>query len=262
MTIIYILILLFIILITISYIKIDINRIEITDKKIDKDFKILQLSDLHNRNIKKRLEKILNKEKPDIIILSGDMINERLKETKNFMDIIPLLEQYDTYYTFGNHEEELSEKEYRIYSEIINDTKLKILNNKGINISNNIYLYGLNIDVKYFLRFKNIKLQSKEIKDYLENLNNKNYNILIAHNPLFGELYSDYNVDLTLSGHVHGGLIRGLLSPEFKLFPKYYQNTYDIKNMKMIVSRGLGFSKKIPFRLFNPGEIIIINLKK
>ena len=70
-----------------------------------------------------------------------------------------------------------------------------------------------------------------------------------------------------LSGHVHGGLIRlpllgPVLSPDYTFFPKYSQGIYKKNNTQMIVSRGLGFSRRLPFRIFNNGEVVIINLNK
>ena len=90
---------------------------------------------------------------------------------------------------------------------------------------------------------------------------------MIAHNPLEFSSYVDSNVDLVLSGHVHGGLARipligGILSPDYTFFPKYDSGMYIKKRTRMIVSRGIGYSKRIPFRIFNPGEIVIISLMK
>lgn len=98
----------------------------------------------------------------------------------------------------------------------------------------------------------------------LNKCNEKEYNILLAHNPLYFDIYAKHNVDLTLSGHVHGGMIRlpfigGVLSPERKFFPKYNSGIYSINNKKLIVSRGMGHSKP-GIRIFNMPEIVSITL--
>ena len=67
--------------------KLDISRYEIKDKKIDKNLKIVFLSDLHNTNIIKGVVEIINKEKPDFIVMGGDMVNESLSEIDNFIDL-------------------------------------------------------------------------------------------------------------------------------------------------------------------------------
>ena len=105
------------------------------------------------------------------------------------------------------------------------------------------------------------------INDRIGSINKNNYNILVAHNPTDADAYENYGFDLVLSGHIHGGIIilpklGGVFSPEYRFFPKYYRGLYTLKKMKLIVSRGLGFSKRLPFRMFNPAEVVIINLMK
>ncbi len=88
------------------------------------------------------------------------------------------------------------------------------------------------------------------------------YKLLLSHHP---EYYPDYirsmSVDLTLSGHAHGGqwrfLGRGVFAPGQGLFPKYTSGIYD---GRLIVSRGLANNAFVP-RLFNPCELIFINMK-
>ena len=98
------------------------------------------------------------------------------------------------------------------------------------------------------------------------NVNNEDFNILLSHSPFDFEVFAKWGADLTLSGHVHGGLIRlpfigGLISPERGLFPKYSEGEYSIDDSKMIVSRGLGGSSGINLRIFNNPEICVVTLK-
>ena len=257
----------FIILIIYSCNKIDITRYEIKDKKIDKNLKIMHLSDLHDRNITKRLEKIIQNENPDLIILSGDMINEYKGQQNNFYKLINILEKYETYYTYGNHEENMKKNIRTKYDEKINKSKINIINNTSTQISKNIDLYGLDLDITYFEGWRKKKLTKEYIQEKIGEMDENKYNILIAHNPLMAYAYKETNADLVLTGHVHGGIIivpfiGGLLSPEYKFFPKYYDKIHKIKNMTMVVSRGLGFSARVPLRMFNPAEVVIINLTK
>ncbi len=263
MIIILILIIILFLLILDNYINLDVTKYNIKNNKIDKNLKIMFLSDLHNRNILKRLLKIINNEKPDIIIFGGDMVNEYIKETKNFLDLIDNLNNKNIYYTFGNHE--LVMDDFNKYKKIIDNKNINVLNNKNTKLSKNINLYGFISDIKYYNRKEKIKLTKNYILNKIGKLDKNKFNILIAHNPLEFETYKDLDVDLVLTGHVHGGIIYipvlgGLLSPEFKFFPKYYKGIYEKNNTKMIVSRGIGFSECIPFRILNRGQIIIINL--
>ena len=259
------LVIIFIILVIHSYIKLDITRYEIKDKKIDKNLKIMLLSDLHNRDIKTKIDKALKQEKPDMIILSGDMINEFEGDQENFMKLVPSLEKYKTYYTFGNHEEACIKDLKTNYKKRLEKTKLIILNDDKTKITNNIMLYGLDVDISFFEGMRKKKLDNKYIEERLGKLNKEKYNIGVAHNPLMAYAYENYGFDLVFSGHVHGGLVKlpflgGILSPEYKFFPKYYEGIYELNKTKMVVSRGLGFCKRLPLRILNPGEIVIINL--
>ena len=90
------------------------------------------------------------------------------------------------------------------------------------------------------------------------------YNILIGHNPDLLPSYSKWGADLVLSGHVHGGMIatprgRGLISPRFVLFPRYYRGLYEMGKTKMILSGGLG-NHSVHVRLFNRAELLVIRL--
>ncbi len=255
----------FILLVIHSYFVINVSRYEVKDNKIDKNIKMVLLSDLHNRDLKDKLEKIINNEKPDMIVLSGDMINEFYGDQENFFKLIPVLEKYKTYYTFGNHEEACIKDLKNDYKKRLSKTKLILLNDDSVSLSKNINLYGLDVDISFFEGLRNKKLDNKYIESRLGKLDKKKYNIAIAHNPLMAYAYTKYGFDLVFSGHVHGGLVRlpllgGILSPEYKLFPKYYEGMYDVDGMKMIVSRGLGFCKRLPIRVLNPGEVVVINI--
>lgn len=262
-----ILLCIFIILAIVSHFSIDVTNYKIKDKKIDKDMKVILLSDLHNRNLNDKLIKIIKNEKPDLIIMSGDMINERLKYTHNFIKLCDKLQKYNIYYTYGNHEEYLRDLDRIEYDEIISTKNIIVLNDKSISLTKNIKLYGIKLESEYYDIFNRKEVNKEEINDRLGLINEDKYNILIAHNPLDAKEYSKYGFDLTLSGHVHGGLIilpfiGPVLAPEFKFFPKYSRGIYEINKMKLLVSRGLGYSRKIPVRVLNNPEVVVINLMK
>ena len=247
--------------------KYEISKYEIKSKKIDKDLKILFLSDLHNKNFKNELIKILDSENPNFIVLGGDMINESLKETKNFIDLFSCLNNYEVYYIYGNHEEELSLDDYNKYKELIENSNVKLLKNDDINLTDNIKLIGLVSEKDKYQNFKLQCIDKNYIEGKIKKVDNEKFNILVSHNPLEFNSYVDYNCDLVLSGHIHGGVIRlpfigPLFSPNVTLFPKYSQGMYKKNNTSMIVSRGIGNSKRLPIRINNKPEIVIIKLIK
>ena len=88
----------------------------------------------------------------------------------------------------------------------------------------------------------------------------------LAHNPEYFDAYAGWGADLTVSGHVHGGIMRfpfvgGIISPRLFTFPRSYGGEYDRDGHKLIVSCGLG-THTIHVRVFNPGELSVIDVKK
>ena len=98
------------------------------------------------------------------------------------------------------------------------------------------------------------------------NADERFYTVLLAHNPEYFSSYAEWGADLTLSGHVHGGVARvpiwgkGVISPGLKLFPKYDGGIFRKGQAVMVLSRGLGMHT-IPIRLFHPGELWVVEFK-
>lgn len=255
---------------------IKVSHYEIKSDKIPKEFdkfKIIHLSDLHNYGFKsyyiKLIQKI-NNENPSIIVMTGDMVNKYDRDFEKFLKLAEVLsKKYDIYYIVGNHEKRLRKDDLSLLIKKLHELGIKVLGDEKITIMRekaSINIYGLDIPLSYY-KIKNRSSNIYEVVNaVLNNCSEKEYNILLAHNPLYFEEYIKHNVDLILSGHVHGGMIRlpfigALLSPERKFFPKYSSGVYAINNKKLIVSRGLGHSKP-GIRLFNMPEILSITLLK
>lgn len=258
---------------------------EIKNKKIPKEFnnfKIVQVSDLHNKTFGKNNEKLLKKiheEEPDIVVITGDLVEgdkNNFHVSLNFLD--ELTKSYEVYHIIGNHEQKSLikkyKKEYELYFKelskkpIINLENDKVIVNKD---NSSINIFGLIIPLEkypYFLKnFKNRKegLDKDFIKNSLGEIDKNEYNVMLAHTPFFFEDYSDYGADLVLSGHVHGGIIRlpvlgGVLSPNREFFPKYDFGNYKKDDTTMILSKGLGGSKVL-IRFNCRPEIVSITLR-
>ena len=245
-----------------SHFKIDITFYNIKNKKIDKNIKMIFLSDLHNRNFSDKLIKIINDQKPDIVLYGGDMVNENLDETKHFIELLDK-NKIKSYYIYGNHEYSL-EDSIDEYTNIVKD-KTILVNNDKVKLSNNIIMYGLYSELERYLRFKKLGLDKEYIENKLGKIDKSRFNLLVAHNPLEFDSYVDAGYDLVLSGHVHGGLVEipfigALFSPDYTFFPKYHRDSYKKGDTTMIVSRGIGYSKRLHFRINNPPEVVVINL--
>jgi len=259
---------------------------EVESIKIPKSFnrfKIVQISDLHNRNFgidnNILLDKI-NYLKPDIVCITGDLIDGANKDFSIALKLIDeLSKKYKVYHIIGNHEQKVMTNKYKeLYKQYFKQLKCKnIINleNEKVKIErdgSSINLYGLVVPFKYYTYLFNKSYENKKLnfnKDDVEKslgkINPEEYNILLAHTPFFFEGYSSWGVDLVLAGHVHGGIIRlpikgGLLSPNREFFPKYDLGEYKIDKSTMILSKGLGASKILRRINCNP-EIVEIILK-
>lgn len=249
--------------ITVNNTRIGITKYYIYSDKIKEDVVITQVSDLHNTDFgakQKILIKKIKETKPDIIAVTGDIIDS------NNMNIIPawdfIYKANDIapiYYVTGNHEAWIGSK-YDNLKDKISISNVTVLDGKVINTKiNNNELTILGIDDP---SFENVDKQLDKL-EYTD----ENFILLLAHRPeLFGH-YQNRNIDLVLTGHAHGGQFRipsvgGVIAPNQGLFPKYTEGIFksDVDNTKMIVSRGLGNSV-IPIRINNNPELVVVVLK-
>lgn len=262
-----------------------VQKNEIVSNKIDSNFdgyKILQLSDLHSREFGENNIKLINKIykiDPDIIVCTGDMMNSTEDDGHVFINLVKKISKdYPVYYIDGNHEQLVEYNNVGVYDEFISslkDLNVKVVKNTKIKLqkgSSYINMYGLNVDLVYYstksaLKESNIEYTEDNFSKTInkETFENNKYNILLTHNPIYFEVYEKSGVDLILSGHVHGGIIRipfkgGLLSPDQEWFPEYYHGLYTINDTNMIVSAGLG-NDTVNFRIFNPFEMNLITLR-
>lgn len=254
-----------------SYINIDVSHYKIKSDKLNQtynNYKIMLLTDLHNRDITEKLVKIVNEENPNIIVMSGDMINEKIDGFDNFFNLCKELKDKTVYYVFGNHEENMSdEKQNEFIEKIKEKTNVILLNNDKVELDDSFTIYGFSHQVKYYLASTKEKIDLNYIEERIGKIDINKFNLLISHDPLLYNLYSEYGFDMVLSGHLHGGIINipfvgGLLSPDFTFFPKYYKGVNKIGDTNLVISRGLGYGYKIPIRVFNRAEVVIINLMK
>ena len=124
-------------------------------------------------------------------------------------------------------------------------------------------IYGYVPDWKYYGHGRTPQMPVQEMKETLGEPAENAYRILLAHHPAYFETYAAWGADLTLAGHLHGGMVRipgmgGVISPGWTLFPKYDHGIYHIEEKRMIVSAGLA-SHTIKLRINNPPELVVID---
>lgn len=239
--------------------------------------KIAMLSDLHNcfSNESKKILDMIKREKPDFIVLAGDMIlshTDQLENNKKTAALINnLCELAPVYFGMGNHETAVSGESrlrhlWLSFSKELSD-KVVLLRNSSVDINFNgkkINIYGLELQKKYYKRFSKLKPTKEEIDKLIAKNDSGDYNILIAHNPDFFKTYVDWGADLILSGHNHAGMVRipglgGVISPKPVIFPKYDYGLYRKNDTIMIVSGGMG-AHSVKIRINNKPELVILNL--
>lgn len=233
-------------------------------------YRIAHISDLHNAKIgenNKNLIAMLQDAEPDIIAITGDLIDSRntdieiaIQFAEEAVKIAPC------YYVTGNHEARVSE--YEDLRNGLTELGIIILEDERIYLDQNgetITLIGINDP-----SFKSDYLfgdSETVVETHLQELMNESdsFTLLLSHRPELFEIYVNNEVDLVLSGHAHGGQFRlpfvgGLVAPNQGLFPEYDAGLYAEGNTNMIVSRGVGNSI-IPFRFNNRPEMILIELQ-
>ena len=156
---------------------------------------------------------------------------------------------------YGNMSSEYEEK-------IRNMGIVRLYTGSTVSHRKDVKVYGLEIDRMYYRKWKMPKMPFDYTLQKIGKAEQDCFTILLAHNPEFFDNYAKSGVDLVLSGHVHGGVARipffgGVISPKFRLFPKYDGGLFVKNKTTMILSRGLG-CHTIPVRFLNPGELIEI----
>lgn len=255
-----------------------VRRLEISDRRIRRPARAVVLADLHNKRYGKNNERLLGEiraQKPDLILIAGDLLTA--KKGASFEPALELIRElsgeFPLYYGNGNHEHRLKlyPKSYgdmgERYGRALEELGVRpLVNGHAVLEELGIAVYGSEIGKEYYRRFRIRKMSP----DYLEKLLGKPekrlYTVLLAHNPDYFSRYAAWGADLTLAGHVHGGVVRvpfwgkGMLSPGFRFFPKYDGGVFREGQAVMVLSRGLG-SHTIPFRLFNPGELWTVDFQ-
>lgn len=247
-----------------------------SEKIKEHTIKIAVISDLHNVELGNNNEALIRKlkaESPDTILIAGDLVLG--KPLASFQIAYCFLKEAVTiapvFYGLGNHEQRMKQKP-EIYGEEYLDFERKVrslgvvfLENKTRELEvdgEKILISGLLPPYHYYKKRGKDFLKSEEIQKLLGAPSKEQFQILLAHTPKYGDSYLEWGSDVTFSGHYHGGMIHipflgGVISPDFRLFPKYCQGHFIQGDRHLIVSAGLG-EHTIPLRIFNPRELIFV----
>jgi len=227
---------------------------------------------LHNKVFgegQKRLIGAVEAAKPDLIAVTGDIIDKRAPDIDAAMLFVDAAVKIaPVYFVPGNHE---------LQSSVYHELAARLSKSGAVVLDNSVCLLragGSAIDLMGVSYYPGVSLPPYRIDSSVESIDRQlgelgqkaqaGFRLLLAHRPELIDIYQKNNIDLVLAGHAHGGQIRlpfvgGLYSPDQGFFPEYTAGSYQQGNCTMIVSRGLG-SSIFPVRVFNPPELVVVTL--
>lgn len=251
-------------------VRLKIVQYNITSEKIKKPMRIALVTDLHSCKygaVQKTLIDAVDREKPDMILLGGDIFDDEIPDDNTKIFLSAIAKKYPCYYVTGNHE--YWSMRAREMLDWLRAHGIEDIGGKTIQTNvngNEICLSGLNDpdEARYTGEGDGMKA---ELGRAMNERDDTAFTMLLTHRPSFVDLYKDAGFDLVLAGHAHGGqwripgVLNGVFAPDEGFFPKYAGGFYHFDNGgEMIVSRGLAReSTRVP-RIFNRPELVIINL--
>jgi len=235
------------------------------------------ISDLHSCRYgvgQKALVKSVQAQKPDIVLLVGDIFDDRLPDNNAKAFFAAIAKDIPCFYVFGNHEhwsERVPEMKNALVSADVTvlEGNVKTIRAKGVEVD----ICG--IDDPTYMSDDAWLGQLAAVAD--KTANSPRLKMLLSHRPEYSGEYAKYNFDLIFSGHLHGGQWGipgtglGVCGPssggpamgDRPLFPKRAGGAYPIgSNMTMVVSRGLARESTPLPRFFNHPEIVVVNLRQ
>ncbi|MDR2038181.1 MAG: metallophosphoesterase [Bacteroidales bacterium] len=263
----------------------DVHHVQITfdDLPVKFDgFKIAQISDVHagsSAGMIHRFQKavdLINQQAPDIIVFTGDMVNNFAEETYPLIPVFSGLKASGgKYAVMGNHDYGMyykwktpAEEKANIQNteQAITSMGFDLLNNRSVVIEkdslNRIAVVGIE---NWGIRDRHPKLGDIDIAT--DSVKDIPFKILLSHDPSFWaeKIKGKTDIPLTLSGHTHGMQIgarfgKRRFSPA-RMQYEYWAGLYQVNRQYLYVNRGLGVIA-FPGRIGMPPEITILELKR
>jgi len=223
-------------------------------------FRIAHITDFHNTTFGKdhhRLVARLKAAKPDIIAITGDMLDARRTDIPQALSFAAeAVKIAPCYYVMGNHESRIPS--YPVFEAGLRKTGVQVLRSESVQLEREgEYLTIIGSD--------DPSLSDTFAEDIIRMQKAaRGFTLLLSHRPERFETYRAAGVHLALCGHAHGGQVRipligGVVAPHQGFFPKYDSGLYQKGDTRMILSRGLGNSL-CPLRVNNRPELIIAEL--
>ena len=243
---------------------------------LEQSIRLVQLSDLHNREYGEdngRLVKRVRALRPDLILMTGDMLNANDPNPKQLLELTRALSEIaPVYCCYGNHETSWMRRFSADLRPSLEEAGATVLEAEYVDVDykdNALRLGGYSgyYRAPVMTSHGNRAQEKQEMRFFVNFENTDRYRILLNHIPtawLDWEYRDDYDVDLVFCGHYHGGQIRipflgGMTAPNLGYFPEYTKGIFRSKPATVVLSAGLGSERDLP-RFNNPGEIVCVDL--
>lgn len=240
--------------------------------------RVVVISDLHGKEYGKDNRRLLTKiseQNPDAIFVVGDMLSDSdakngFSKTQNLL--IELLDIAPVYFSCGNQEKEYSGDILDGFVNTITENGIIVLDDSFVDCEIGGQKIRVGGTMGHAFPFGRTMEEFENSNEYifLKDMEKTNSpTIVLAHMPdtfIFNGAHNYWsNIDLVVSGHTHGGVVRfpfagGLYAPMQGLFPEYDYGFYMLgEKMQMVITSGLSGYKFIP-RFLNLPEICVLNL--
>ena len=243
---------------------------------VSQPFTAVCITDLHSREFGRDNEKLLAEiraRQPDVIFTLGDLISRNADDedvAQMCVFLRALREIAPVFSSLGNHEEDYMKLTGKDLRPLIQDAGATLLDEQGgvaLIAGNRICLGGTLGHLFPDGRSREEYLQSPEYLLMTQMQASGLPAIVLSHRPdtiIFEKAYEDWDVDLFLSGHTHGGVIRlpligGMYAPRQGFFPKYDKGMFRLEKVRLIISSGFAGYGWIP-RIFNRPEITVLRI--
>lgn len=240
-----------------------VEKVKMKIKNLPDELKGLTIgliSDIHSgifmteEDMKAYLE-TLNSLEPDLILMPGDFITSNIDEIYPFINIFKNLRaKYGIFATLGNHE--FFTKQPQMIAKIIEENGIRVLRNEAEKIEINgrkFFVIGID-DLRY----------GADLDKATRYLDLEEFKILLSHKPYAFPKFAEKKIQLTVSGHTHGGQIVFAKIDDIYIAPASLVSTfiaghYKLGDSHLYVTRGIGVVE-LPIRLNCPSEITYITL--
>ena len=233
------------------------TRYESRSAKLTHPVRVASVADLHNGDYGKVLS-LLEEVRPDLVAVPGDFADTPKKRDRGLAFLTECARKYPTFVSLGNHE---TKADRPTLVPLILNTGAEFLDNRAVRFGE-LTVGGLSTGWHHGVKQHRGKTPAPDLDFLAEFAALPAPHLLLCHHPEYYPRYiRDTSVEWVLAGHAHGGqwcfFGRGVFAPGQGLFPRYHAGFYD---GRMALSRGLCTTHRYIPRLFNPREVVVLDL--